>query len=178
LRLHPQAARRSTARPADRGPTNETDRAAIAMNNVTLRAFADDDFDNWYPLWRGYQAFYKVDIPRETSEVTWRRLLDPAEPVHGTFALDAGRPVGIVHCIEHRSCWTVGDYCYLQDLFVEPGLRGKGFGRALVEHVYAHARALGCSRVWWLTHETNTDAMLLYDRIADKSGFVQYRKVL
>jgi hypothetical protein len=29
--------------------------------------------------------------------------------------------------------------------------------------------------VHWLTHESNTDAMLLYDRIATRSGFVQYR---
>lgn len=149
-----------------------------ALDTIEIRPFEPADFDAWYPLWRGYQTFYKVDIPRATSEVTWRRLLDPSEPMHGVFALDGGRPVGIVHFIDHRSCWTTGDYCYLQDLFVEPGLRGQGFGRALIEHVYAYARAAGCSRVWWLTHETNTDAMLLYDRIAEKSGFVQYRKVL
>ena len=150
----------------------------ISMSSEQIRPFTRDDFDTWYPLWRGYQAFYKVDIPRETSDVTWTRLLDPVEPMHGVFALREGRPVGIVHYIEHRSCWTVGDYCYLQDLFVEPGLRGGGHGRALIEHVYAHARSIGCSRVWWLTHETNTDAMQLYDRVADQSGFVQYRKVL
>ncbi|MCU0804819.1 MAG: GNAT family N-acetyltransferase, partial [Burkholderiales bacterium] len=79
------------------------------MNAIELRDFAPADFDAWYPLWRGYQAFYKVDIPLETSRVTWQRLLDADEPMHGTFALAAGRPVGIVHYIEHRSCWTVGN---------------------------------------------------------------------
>ena len=148
------------------------------MNRFDIRPFAEGDFDAWYPLWRGYQTFYKVDIPRETSEVTWQRLLDATEPMHGVFALRDGRPVGIVHYIRHRSCWTTGDYCYLQDLFVEPDLRGVGAGRRLIEHVYAHAREMGCSRVHWLTHETNTDAMLLYDRIADRSGFIQYRKIL
>jgi GNAT superfamily N-acetyltransferase len=149
------------------------------MQPVEIRRLEADDFDAWYPLWRGYQAFYQVDIPRETSEVTWARLLDSAEPVHGAFALDGDRsPVGLVHYIEHRSCWTVADYCYLQDLFVAPGVRGAGYGRALIEHVYARAREMGCARVWWLTHETNAEAMQLYDRIADRSGFVQYRKVL
>ncbi len=149
------------------------------MGTVAIRPFQRDDFDAWYPLWRGYQAFYKVDIARATSEITWRRLLDTDEPMHGAFALDdTGRPLAFVHYIEHRSCWTVGNYCYLQDLFAEPSMRGKGYGRALIEHVYSQASAMGCSRVWWLTHESNADAMLLYDRIADKSGFIQYRKVL
>ena len=142
-----------------------------------IRAFAAGDFDAWYPLWRGYQAFYEVDLPLETSRVTWQRILDPHEPMHGAFALERERPIGIVHYIRHRSCWTVGDYCYLQDLFVDDAVRGTGAGRALIEHVYAHAKALGCSRVHWLTHETNHDAMKLYDRIADRSGFVQYRKL-
>jgi GNAT superfamily N-acetyltransferase len=82
-----------------------------------------------------------------------------------------------VHWIIHRSCWTIADYCYLQDLFVAPGRRGGGIGRKLIETVYDKARGLACSRVYWLTHETNADAMRLYDGIADRSGFVQYRKV-
>ena len=67
---------------------------------------------------------------------------------------------------------------YLQDLFADPQVRGRGVGRALIEHVYAEARQRVCARVWWLTHETNEQAMVLYDRIAERSGFVQYRKVL
>jgi len=130
------------------------------------------------PFWRGYQAFYKVDIPAEVSDVTWRRLLDPTEPMWGALAFDGERAVGMVHWLRHRSCWTVGDNCYLQDLFAAPDARGRGVGRRLIEHVYDAARALGCVRVYWQTHETNTNAMLLYDRIAEKSGFVQYRKAL
>ena len=98
--------------------------------------------------------------------------------MHCAVAEEGDRLVGLVHHIQHRSCWTVGDYVYLQDLFVDPDVRGTGLGRALIEHVYARAAESGASRVWWLTHESNAQAMLLYDRIADKSGFVQYRKVL
>ena len=98
--------------------------------------------------------------------------------MHCAVAEEGDRLVGMVHYIQHRSCWTVGDYVYLQDLFVEPDLRGTGIGRALIEHVYARAAEAGASRVWWLTHESNAQAMLLYDRIADKPGFVQYRRNL
>jgi GNAT superfamily N-acetyltransferase len=143
-----------------------------------LRPVSADDHDAWLPLWRAYQAFYRVDIPAATTEVTWRRFLDPAEPMQAAIAWQGVRAVGIVHWIYHRACWSVGDYCYLNDLYAEPDVRGLGVGRALIEHVYREAAAAGCSRVYWLTHETNDVAMRLYDRIAQRSGFVQYRKVL
>jgi GNAT superfamily N-acetyltransferase len=146
--------------------------------NWTIRAATARDFDAWLMLWRGYQAFYKTDIAHETTLATWRRLLDDAEPMHAALADLDGRTIGLVHFIEHRSCWSVGNYMYLQDLFVDTTVRGHGVGRALIDHVYAEAAARGCSRVWWLTHETNAQAMALYDRVAERSGFVQYRKLL
>lgn len=146
--------------------------------SLEIRPVSAADHAVWLPLWQGYQRFYKTEIAAETTEQTWQRFLDAAEPVHAALARQGDRAVGLVHFIYHRSCWTVGDYCYLQDLYVQDGLRGAGVGRALIEHVYAQARAAGASRVHWLTHETNTDAMHLYDRIADRSGFLQYRKLL
>lgn len=145
------------------------------LDLMPLRA---GDQQAWLSLWIGYQAFYQVAIPPEVSEVTWTRLLDPAEPVNGLLAWRDGQAIGLVHFIRHRSSWTIGDYCYLQDLFVDASARGGGIGRRLIESVYSAAEAMGCSRVHWLTHETNADAMLLYDRISDRSGFVQYRKLL
>ena len=145
---------------------------------LTIKPLSPDDRAAWLPLWRGYQSFYKVDIPAEVSEVTWRRLNDPAEPMAGALAWSDTRAVGLVHYIRHRSCWTTDDYCYLQDLFVAAEVRGTGTGRQLIEYVYARAREQGLNRVYWLTHETNSEAMRLYDRIAKRSGFVQYRHLL
>lgn len=136
------------------------------------------DRDAWATLWRGYQAFYRVDIPEAVSAGTWSRLLDPGEPMGGALAWDGDAAVGLVHHVRHRSTWTAGDYLYLQDLFVAPGGRGRGVGRALIGHAEAVARAAGCSRLHWLTHETNADAIALYGRVAERSGFVQYRKAL
>ena len=126
----------------------------------------------------GYQRFYKTEIAEASSAVTWQRFLDPSEPMHAALAWHNGRAVGLVHFIYHRSCWTVGDYCYLQDLFVSDELRGAGIGRQLIEHVYAQASAAGAARVHWLTHESNSNATQLYERIAERSGFVQYRQLL
>ena len=110
--------------------------------------------------------------------MTWSRFHNPSEPMHCAVAEREGKLLGMVHYIQHRSCWTTGDYIYLQDLFVEPQVRGSGLGRALIEHVYERAAKSGASRVWWLTLESNTAAMLLYDHIAEKSGFLQYRKLI
>jgi hypothetical protein len=107
---------------------------------------------------------------------TWRRFLAPAEPMHAVLAMADGQALGLAHSVYQRSTWTLEDYCYLQDLFVADDARGGGIGRALIEHVYADARLRGASRVHWLTHESNRSAMQLYDRVADRSGFIQYRK--
>lgn len=149
-----------------------------AEPEIRIIALRPGDHAAWLPLWRGYQSFYEVDIPPDVSAATWARLLDPAEPVAGALAWRGPAAAGLVHHVRHRSTWTAGDYCYLQDLFVVPENRGAGIGRMLIEHVYAEAERMGCARVYWLTHETNTPAMLLYDRVAQRSGFVQYRKNL
>ncbi len=145
---------------------------------MQVRLARPEDFAQWLPLWRGYQAFYKVDIPATVTELTWSRFHDAAEPMHCAVAELDGRLSGLVHYIFHRSCWTAGDYCYLQDLYTAPESREKGVGRALIEHVYARAAEAGAARVYWLTHESNHQAMILYDRIAEKSGFLQYRKTI
>jgi GNAT superfamily N-acetyltransferase len=155
-----------------------TDTPKASTVPVTVRALTPADHSVWFPLWQGYLTFYQTTLSEDVIRTTWSRLLDPTEPMHGALAYAEGDvPVGLVHWLTHRSCWTIGDYCYLQDLFVTEGARGGGFGRRLIEHVYREAAAVGCSRVYWLTHETNHHAMLLYDRVADRSGFLQYRKL-
>lgn len=145
--------------------------------DILIRPLRLDERADWEPLWKGYLDFYKTALPRETYDLTWARLHDPAEPMHLLGAYAGGRLCGIVHFLYHRSCWTVGNYCYLQDLFVAEDVRKLGLGRALIEAVYREARAAGASRVHWLTHETNATARALYDTLADRPGFIQYRKV-
>lgn len=145
---------------------------------AVIRPVRDDERAAWEPLWAGYLAFYKATIPSDTTDVTWRRLHDDAEPMHVLGAYVDGRLTGIVHYIFHRSTWTVGNYCYLQDLFVADTARGLGVGRALIEAVYEKAKEAGASRVHWLTQTDNARARILYDQVADNSGFMQYRKIL
>jgi GNAT superfamily N-acetyltransferase len=145
--------------------------------DIVIRALRPDERGDWEPLWRGYLEFYKTNVSYNTYNTTWARFHDPAEPMWALGGYIDGRLLGIVHYLYHRSCWTVGDYCYLQDLFVAEAARKRGLGRALIEAVYREAREAGASRVYWLTHETNAAARALYDTLADRPGFIQYRRL-
>ncbi len=145
--------------------------------NIVIRPVGADERAAWEPLWKGYLTFYKATLADGASDVAWARFHDPAEPMHLLGAYVEGKLTGIVQYLFHRSTWTPGNYCYLQDLFVDDGARGLGLGRALIEAVYAEARAKGASRVHWLTQNENAQARILYDQVADNSGFMQYRKV-
>lgn len=142
---------------------------------IEIIALEDRHRPEWLPLWRGYQQFYEVDIDDGTTAETWRRLMDPAEPMFVLGAFRDGVLVGMVHFLFHRSTWTRGDYCYLQDLFTAPGARESGVGRSLIEAVCSRARAEGASRVYWLTREDNATAIALYEKVALRTGFIQYR---
>lgn len=143
----------------------------------TIRALVEADYAQWLPLWRGYQTFYNVTLGDAIDRLTWSRLHDAAEPMFVLGAFDAqNRLVGIVHAIYHRSTWTEGMYCYLQDLFTVPESRGSGVGRALIEAVSAHAKEAGAGRLYWLTHESNQAGRALYDKVAQNAGFIQYRR--
>lgn len=147
-----------------------------------VREATPADFDQWLPLWEGYNAFYKrvgpTAIPMEVTRTTWSRFFDCYEPMHCLVAERGGRLVGFVHYIYHRNTTMLGPICYLQDLFASANLRGQGVGRALIEAVYDRARAAGSPRVYWHTHETNQTAQALYDKIAERSGFIVYRQAM
>jgi GNAT superfamily N-acetyltransferase len=139
-----------------------------------------DDFQQWKHLWDGYNAFYghkdATALPDEITRSTWARFFDSYEPVHALVAEQSGQILGLVHYLFHRSTISIQPTCYLQDLFTVEAARGKGIGRALIQEVCRRAADAGCSRVYWLTHESNATAMMLYDKVAEKSGFVVYRK--
>jgi GNAT superfamily N-acetyltransferase len=146
---------------------------------MIIRDIEPQDRAQWAVLWQGYLEFYKMaDLAPEITELTWQRFFDAAEPVFALVAEEDGVLLGLVHTIFHRNTWCLEDVCYLEDLFTSPAARGKGVGRALIEAVYAKAQEKKASRVYWLTHETNLTAQALYDKVAAKSGFIQYRKNL
>jgi GNAT superfamily N-acetyltransferase len=142
---------------------------------LAIRPLEPRDHAQWEPLWQGYLRFYKASLAHDITETTWARLMDPAEPMHVWGAFERETLLGIVQCVFHRTTWSAKQNCYLQDLFTVPEARGKGVGRKLIEHVYAEATRIGAFRVYWQTHESNAEAQVLYNKLAERSGFIVYR---
>jgi GNAT superfamily N-acetyltransferase len=154
----------------------------MLSDKIIIRAVEENDFERWKPLWDGYNAFYgrkeKTALPDAITKMTWSRFFDGYEPMRALVAEERGQLLGLAHLLFHRSTIAIESTCYMQDLFTIEAARGSGVARALIEEVCRYAQRAGCSRVYWQTHETNATAMKLYDKVAERSGFVVYRKLV
>ncbi|MFC5183954.1 GNAT family N-acetyltransferase [Actinomadura harenae] len=139
---------------------------------IEIGALRPDDRDAWEVLARGYKAFYRTEVPDEGYDLAWERLLKGDE-VFGLGARLDGRLVGITHYLFHVTVWDEGG-CYLQDLFVDDTVRGRGVARKLIEAVAEAARERGMARLYWTTQEHNATARHLYDKVAQYKGFLRY----
>lgn len=143
----------------------------------TIRPLASDDYDQWHPLWQGYLTFYEASVDDDVTAETWRRLIAADEQPYGLCAVDPdGKLHGIVHYLFHRVTWSIGDRCYLEDLFVNPDTRGSGIGKQLIEAVYQAADTQGADQTYWLTQDFNDRARRLYDHVATVTPFIKYKR--
>jgi GNAT superfamily N-acetyltransferase len=147
----------------------------MPMSEIAIRPLRPDDNADWRRLWTAYLDFYRTRVGEDVYETTWTRLFADGEfEPRGLIAIADGRAVGLVHYIFHRSCWSIEGNCYLQDLYTDASARGKGAGTALIEAVRLAAGERGVTNVYWMTHETNDTARRLYDRVARRTGFIEY----
>jgi GNAT superfamily N-acetyltransferase len=148
----------------------------MQIDDPIIRPVRESDFAQWLPLWQGYQEFYRARIPDDVTRMTWKRFFDGTEPVYCLVAEPDGKLIGLAHYLFHRSTWLAEHACYLNDLFVDPSGRRSGVARKLIEAVYEAADKAGAPKVYWLTHESNAAARLLYDHVAHHRGFIQYER--
>ncbi|NNP71361.1 GNAT family N-acetyltransferase [Acinetobacter defluvii] len=145
---------------------------------IHILALEKIEFEQWQPLWQSYLSFYQCSLSEEQTRLSWQRIIDRNQTDMFGFAIQVDHQiVGFVHLISHMSMWTEKPYCYLQDLFVDQNFRNQGLARKLIEHSYQVCKG-DFDRVYWLTQQSNTIAQLLYDRIATKTGFIQYKQSL
>lgn len=148
------------------------------MVTISIEPLTSADRQDWWPLWEGYLTFYESTLDPEVTDLTFARLV-AGDGMFGAMARDeTGRAVGFVHWLPQVSTWSRTGYCYLEDLFVAPDVRGGGIGRALIAYVRERAVEAGLDQVYWLTQETNSTARVLYDKVAERTGFLHYQVTL
>lgn len=145
------------------------------MTEIAISPLRQSDHDDWRQLWTAYLEFYETTVSEDVYRTTWQRLFAPGEfEPRGLIARKEGKAVGLTHYLYHRSCWSLVDNCYLQDLFTAPEARKTGVGAALIETVRQEAAKIGVTNVYWMTHETNAAGRSLYDKVARRTGFIEY----
>jgi GNAT superfamily N-acetyltransferase len=143
---------------------------------LNIRRLDSNDRSQWNPLWQGYLRFYRQRLDDQVTDSTFNRLVNEKTQPHALVAEEGGKLIGFAHYLFHRSTWSVAEICYLEDLFVDPSVRGTGAGRALINGVYAAADRAGASSVYWMTQEFNADARALYDTLAHRTSFIRYER--
>ena len=148
-----------------------------ATGSLRVRPLNREDKVEWSRMWSAYLEFYETSRPQDVFDVYFDRLLgDDPQDYNGLIAELDGQAVGLTHFLFHRHGWSIENTCYLQDLYADPNVRGKGVGRALIEAVYDAADAAGAPNVYWLTQDFNTTARTLYDRIGVQTPFIKYSR--
>jgi GNAT superfamily N-acetyltransferase len=142
---------------------------------AAIRTIETKDEPRWRELWEGYCRFYESELSDAITAYTWKRIMDPASPVHAIVAEREGEGVvGIANYVIHENTWTLTPVCYLEDLFVDPQVRARGIGAALIDWLVAEMKSRRWSRLYWNTKENNYRARGLYDKYTPHSGFIRY----
>jgi GNAT superfamily N-acetyltransferase len=145
---------------------------------MKIRKLQESDHSAWLRLWQGYLDFYETTLSEQQTQLTWQRLLDARHPLQGHVAQVQGDVVGIAHSCIQTSTFSEGGYGYLEDLFVDPLMRGRGLARALIEGISDWAQSQGASKLYWLTQEDNYAGRMLYDKVAQRTGTIRYQRML
>jgi GNAT superfamily N-acetyltransferase len=143
-----------------------------------VRDLAETDLTAWRQLFRAYGDFYETAFDDAHLDHVGALLLQPGSGVDALVAEDdAGRIVGFAHHRSHPDTFSAGRDWFLDDLFVDPEVRGSGIGTALIEAVADRARAAGPGgTLRWITAASNERAQRVYDRVATRTSWVTYEK--
>ena len=141
--------------------------------SISIRPITQSDKTSWLELFKEYIVFYKSSLSDAQFELTWQRINSEFN-IKGLVAEVDNKIVGFTHYIWRPSTWEVEDFCYLEDLYVDPKNRKGGVGRALIKAVEEIAIAKGSKRLYWTTAPDNETARKLYDKLAITDR-VQYK---
>ncbi len=103
-----------------------------------------------------------------TEEQLVEVLFGPRPSAEVMLAFEEDTAVGFAVFFHNFSTWLGRPGLYLEDLFVKPEVRGKGYGRALLVHLAKIARERGCGRMEWAVLDWNDPAIQFYRKLGAK----------
>ena len=141
---------------------------------VVVRPIESGDRDAWEQLFHAYRTFYEYDEGQDVVDRVWGWINDEAHETNALVALVDDEVVGFAHHREFARPSSGKRGLYLDDLFTQPDVRGKGIGRALITRLGEMAQERGFNKVRWITAVDNATAQRLYDDMAEKTTWVTY----
>jgi GNAT superfamily N-acetyltransferase len=147
------------------------------VQGIDVSPVREDEFEALLPLIAAYQTFYEVDdVDTDRNRSFFRRFLAPSDDGELLAARDEdGAILGYACLYWHFSSTQAVETVLMNDLFVNPDIRGRGVGRALIEASRSVARARGAAWLEWATAPDNHTAQRLYDSMtSEKSTWLEY----
>jgi GNAT superfamily N-acetyltransferase len=147
------------------------------VEGIEVGPVQEEELETLLPLISAYQHFYEVeDIDNDRNRFFFRRFLAPSEDGELLAARgEGGLILGYACLYWHFSSLAAVETVLMNDLFVAPGARGRGIGRALIEASAAAARRRGAAWLEWATAPDNHTAQRLYDSMTgEKSTWLEY----
>lgn len=142
--------------------------------NVTIRSVTSQDRAEWERLYALYAQFYRVEQTPQMRELVWTWLHDAAQEIEGLVAAGENGLVGLAHFRPFTRPLRASTAGFLDDLFVDPGMRGRGVADLLIQAIAAEGRKRGWSVIRWITAEDNYRARAVYDRLAERTNWLTY----
>jgi len=136
------------------------------MTNFEIRTTTEADVPVILSLIRELADYERAPEAVVTNEAGLREVLfGPQRSAEVLLALEEGRPIGFAVYFFNFSTWLGRPGIYLEDLFVRPSDRGKGYGRALLERLAQIAQERGCGRMEWAVLDWNDPAIQFYKKL-------------
>lgn len=135
-----------------------------------------ENIDEVLPLIRRYQEFYSIAVHDEKNLKFFSQFINSDQGVLHLYRHE-GRAIGFSTIYNGFSSTHAETVAILNDLYVLPSYRGKGYGKKLVDHAIKVAKSKGYSRLQWLTAQDNEKAQKLYSTLgAIKGSWFFYTK--
>jgi len=139
------------------------------MSEFQINAATPADVATILHLIRALADYEKMSDQVVATEQGLHEVLFGAQPAaECLIAWEGTRPVGFALFFHNFSTFRGQRGIYLEDLFVEPECRGRGYGRALLQRLAQLAEARNCARLEWSVLDWNTPSIGFYKRLGAK----------